>query len=190
MGGADAVVDTVFNDGNVEVAADRIHASSADTAARGAACHDEGVHFELDEDTQERGPIEGAGVALVDDKIPILRSNLINNGRSFGAFEVLGRASNCFCCKTVKGHTLLNLPCVKDGPLLFPEGTDKRFKTIDGPPCRFTHTGGPFFDLFKDGLVCTGIIVLRIDNHQGRVITEAARLSVSSAADDLAVGGR
>jgi hypothetical protein len=38
-----------------------------------------------------------------------LRSNVIDNGRSFGAFEVLGRTANCFCCKAVKGNTLLDL---------------------------------------------------------------------------------
>ena len=109
MRDADAVVDAVLNDSHVKVAADRIHACGPDTAARGAACNDEGIHFQFDENTEERSTVEGAGVAFVDDKIPFLRSNVIDNGRSFGAFEVLGRTANCFCCKAVKGNTLLDL---------------------------------------------------------------------------------
>jgi hypothetical protein len=63
---ADAVKDTVFNDGNVKVAADRIHACGPDTAARAAACNDEGIHFQFDENTEERSTVEGASVAFVD----------------------------------------------------------------------------------------------------------------------------
>ena len=70
MRDADAVVDAVLNDGHVKVAADRIHACGPDTAARGAACNDEGIHFQFDENTEERSTVEGAGVAFVDDKIP------------------------------------------------------------------------------------------------------------------------
>ena len=187
VGDADAVVDTVLNHGHVKVAADGIHARGAHTATRGAACHDEGVHFELDEDTQERGPIKGTGVALVDDKVPFLRGNLIDYRSSFGAFEVLGRVSNCFCCKAVKGNALLDLTCVKDGSLSFPESMNQGFETFHGPPSRLPDAGGPICNLFENGFVRTGVIVLGINNDQSRVITEAARLSVSSAADDLAV---
>ena len=188
MRDADAVVYAVLNDGHVKVAADRIHACGPDTAARGAACNDEGVHFQFDENTEERSTVEGAGVAFVDDKIPFLRGNVIDYRSSFGAFEVLGRTANCFCCKAVKSNILSNLPGINDGSVFFSESVNQGFETLDGSPRRFTDAGGPLCDLFKNGLVCTGIIVLRIDNHQGRVITEAARLSITSAADDLAVG--
>jgi len=70
VGDADAVVDAVLDDGHVKVSADRIDAGSAHAASCGTACHDEGVHFELDEGTQEGSPIEGAGVALIDDTVP------------------------------------------------------------------------------------------------------------------------
>jgi hypothetical protein len=81
----------------------------------------------------------------------------------------------------------LNLPGVNDGSVLFSESVNQEFETLDGSPRRFTDAGGPLCDLFKNGLVCTGIIVLRIDNHQGRVITEAARLSVSATSDNVSV---
>ena len=75
--------------------------------------------------TLKKGPVEGARVTLVDHNVPFLGSERLDNGRSFGFFQVLGRASECFCCKTVKGNGLLDLPGVNDRPFFAPESTDE-----------------------------------------------------------------
>jgi hypothetical protein len=188
VGGADAVVDAVLDDGHVKVTADGIHAGGAHTAARSAAYHDEGVHFELDEDTEQGSPIESAGIALVDHNVPFLGSDRFDNRRALGSFQVLGGATNRFCRKPVKGNALLDLTRVNDGPFLFPERADEGFEPFYGSPSRFADTGGPLLDLLEDGFVSTRIVVLGINDEQRRAFAKTTRFAIPPAADDLAVG--
>ena len=114
-------------------------------------------------------------------------SNRLDNGRALGSLQVLGRASICFCRKTVKGNALLDLASVNNGAFLFPESVKQGFEPFDRPPRGFANTGRPLLNLVKDSFVCTRVVVLGINDEQRRPLAQTAGLAVSSASDDLLV---